>query len=362
MNQVKTGCANCYYNLNGFCSYGNVCGGSTCQKQTSDGNFMTVPLDAPIVEPKFATPCLICGKEVVVNAFESVPKICDECKKAIEWAKGQVATARQVEYDPTRLKEITEVKIPMEPVPVDMITEGKAEALELIKEKLSLDEITSFILSKDLMEGKLTLLNLIEFVLSAIKRESEPSGVKAGIEAEEGSSLEYRQKKDPNGFRITVKEFVQRFAPHGSVIQLVNQGIYLEAPGKYKITNKLLWEGYDYLITDPEDGYPPERVCKYKDHLVTGLVTKSNGPEDRDLISFTGKITLSIVEDNEKTSKELKEKDMSSWLTRTDSTMNGTKDTIIATNNKEEVWESKPGEIKPNTSIATTEGKIENAC
>ena len=137
MNQVTTRCANCYYNLNGFCSYGNVCSGATCQKYTPEGDFITVPLDAPIVEPKFATPCLICGKEVVVNAFESSPKICDECKKAIEWAKEQISTAKKVvKYDPARLKEITEVKIPMEHVSADKITEGKAEALELIKEKL----------------------------------------------------------------------------------------------------------------------------------------------------------------------------------------------------------------------------------
>ena len=69
VNQVTTGCANCYYNLNGFCSYRNNCNGATCLKQTSGGNFITVPLDAPIVEPKFVTPCLICGKEVEVNSL-----------------------------------------------------------------------------------------------------------------------------------------------------------------------------------------------------------------------------------------------------------------------------------------------------
>ena len=361
MNQVTTGCANCYYNLNGYCSYGNSCSGATCQKYTTDGGFITVPLDAPIVkglEPKFATHCLICGKEIMINGFEGGPKICDECKKAIDWAKGHIATARKVEYDPGRLKEITELKVPINPVPVDMITEGKAEALELIKEKLSLDKITSFILSKDLMEGKLTLLNLVEFILAEIKKEPEPGGVKAGIEAEKESSLEYRQKKDPNGFRITVKEFVQRFVPHGSKVLLVESTIRTQGnnTNTFKIYHNALWEGLDYLITDPIETCPKDLVCNLRDWLVEGVVVNA------EYLPLLGKITLSIRRDNEKTSKEEIPEEVRQWLTQTNSEMNGTKDTIIATNNKEEAMESKPKEIKPNTAIATTEGKIENAC
>lgn len=362
MNQITTRCANCFYNLNDHCIYGNSCSGVTCVKPDANGHLVTLPVDAPVVsaiEPQLVTHCLICGNEVLIHKFEKGPKICNECKKAIDWAKGHVVTARKVEeYDLTRLKELMKEKMPISSAPIDMITEGKAEALELIKEKLSLDKITSFILSKDLMEGKLTLLNLVEFILAEIKREPESSGVKASIEAEKEDSLEYRQKKDPNGFRITVKEFVQRFVPHGSKVLLVESTIRSQGnnTNTFKIYHNALWEGQDYLITDPIENCPKDLVCNLRDWLVEGVVVNA------EYLPLTGKVTLSILRDNEKTSEEKITEEVRRWLTQTNSEMNGTKDTIIATNSKEEAMESKPEIIKPNTAIATTEGKIENAC
>ena len=97
MNQAKTGCASCYYYLNGYCTYGNICSGVTCMKPDASGHLVTLPVDAPLVsaiEPQLATRCLICGKEVLIHKFEEGPKICDECKEAIEWAKRQLSFAK----------------------------------------------------------------------------------------------------------------------------------------------------------------------------------------------------------------------------------------------------------------------------
>lgn len=40
-----------------------------------------------IAEPEFATPCLICGKAVIIWDPHSYPVVCDECKRAVELVK-----------------------------------------------------------------------------------------------------------------------------------------------------------------------------------------------------------------------------------------------------------------------------------
>ena len=166
MNQVKTGCANCYYYFNGYCTYGNICSGVTCVKPDANGHLITLPVDAPVVsaiEPQLATHCLVCGKQIFIHKFEEGPKICEECKKAIEWAKGQVATARKVEYDPSRLKEITK-----EQEPIDKITDEKEKAIELIQNTFNLSEFSIFGFEHDLFNGKLTLYDFAKGIINLI--------------------------------------------------------------------------------------------------------------------------------------------------------------------------------------------------
>lgn len=42
---------------------------------------------ATVSEPEFATPCLICGKAVIIWDPHSYPVVCDECKRAVELVK-----------------------------------------------------------------------------------------------------------------------------------------------------------------------------------------------------------------------------------------------------------------------------------
>ena len=96
MNQIRTGCGNCIYNRLDYCSYSFQCHGTRIEKDDA-GNWVTVPVtfaNLQVEEPQLAAHCLICGKEVLVHKFEEGPKICDECKEAIEWAKKQLALAK----------------------------------------------------------------------------------------------------------------------------------------------------------------------------------------------------------------------------------------------------------------------------
>lgn len=45
INETRTGCANCLYYYNGYCSYGNVCGGLSHIIYTSSNRTVTVPMD-----------------------------------------------------------------------------------------------------------------------------------------------------------------------------------------------------------------------------------------------------------------------------------------------------------------------------
>lgn len=42
------------------------------------------------IEPEYATPCLICGNTVTFYGHDPRPKVCNECKQAIAWAKEQM--------------------------------------------------------------------------------------------------------------------------------------------------------------------------------------------------------------------------------------------------------------------------------
>lgn len=47
---------------------------------------------------KFSTHCIICSKEIELNELNNpIPAICDECRKAISWAKEQMF--RNESYD-----------------------------------------------------------------------------------------------------------------------------------------------------------------------------------------------------------------------------------------------------------------------
>jgi hypothetical protein len=36
---------------------------------------------------KLVIKCIICGNDVVISGWDNAPKVCDDCKKAIEYAK-----------------------------------------------------------------------------------------------------------------------------------------------------------------------------------------------------------------------------------------------------------------------------------
>lgn len=40
-----------------------------------------------VQEPKYATPCLICGERVIIPDPYRYPVVCDDCKRAIELVK-----------------------------------------------------------------------------------------------------------------------------------------------------------------------------------------------------------------------------------------------------------------------------------
>ena len=40
-------------------------------------------LSVKFSEPKYATPCLICGEYVTVSYHDNLPKICSECRRAV---------------------------------------------------------------------------------------------------------------------------------------------------------------------------------------------------------------------------------------------------------------------------------------
>ena len=39
----------------------------------------------PITE--FITMCIVCGNEVVIGVWDTAPKVCEDCKKAVAYAK-----------------------------------------------------------------------------------------------------------------------------------------------------------------------------------------------------------------------------------------------------------------------------------
>lgn len=39
----------------------------------------------PVID--LVTKCIICGNGVVINVWDSAPKVCDDCKKAVAFAK-----------------------------------------------------------------------------------------------------------------------------------------------------------------------------------------------------------------------------------------------------------------------------------
>lgn len=39
----------------------------------------------PVTE--FVTRCIICENDVVISAWDNVPKVCEDCKKAVSYAK-----------------------------------------------------------------------------------------------------------------------------------------------------------------------------------------------------------------------------------------------------------------------------------
>ena len=174
MNKVRTGCANCPFNLNAECTNPETCYGCYTLQKCEVADFAN-----KLIGPQIAVSCPICGKQVTSNDIYDIYQsiyICDECKEAIGWAKEQ---------------------------------------------------------------------------------------------QKKNASLQTRQNEDPNGFRITVKEFVQRFVPHGYSVILKEERIQTIKESKFSIRfediGPIVWNGKDYLITD-------EGTCPFKDYLVVALI------------------------------------------------------------------------------------------
>lgn len=93
------------------------------------------------------------------------------------------------------------------------------------------------------------------------------------MKEEAQAEIKSRQSSDPNGFHITLKEFVQRFIYHGTTIVIKEQWVI---PREERIDNKIIgeatvWRGLDSEITDDEG------TCPFKDAHVFGIfIPKEN--------------------------------------------------------------------------------------
>ena len=48
----------------------------------------------PIIE--ISTPCIICGNEVRISKWETMPKVCEDCKKAVAFAKKRLKEKEEI--------------------------------------------------------------------------------------------------------------------------------------------------------------------------------------------------------------------------------------------------------------------------